>query len=100
MTTVFKSLTGIAMVFVLSFVSATASFAQNAGKLEAEIKQLELFSTDPQVVSAVKSYNSTPPSAEAKAMTNDRWHSLTLFDPFVRAIGKTEPFRVSEDKAR
>ncbi len=90
MTTVFKSLTGIAMVFVLSFVSATASFAQNAGKLEAEIKQLKPFSTDPEVVSAVKAYNSTTPSPEAKAMTNEKWHSLTLFDPFVRGVGKTE----------
>jgi len=89
MTTAFKSLTRLAMVFILCFVSATASFAQDAGKLEAEIKQLKPFSTDPQVVSAVKAYNSTTPSPEAQAMTNEKWRSLTLFDPFVRAVGKT-----------
>jgi hypothetical protein len=88
MTTAFKSLTRLAMVFILSFVSATASFAQDAEKLAAEIKQLKPFSTDPQVVSAVKAYNSTTPSPEAKAMTNEKWRSLTLFDPFVRAVGK------------
>ena len=41
------------------------------------------------MVSAVKSYNSTTPSAEAKAMTNEQWRSLTLFDPFVRCVGKS-----------
>jgi len=57
-------------------------------KLTVQIKHLETLSADPQVVSAVKAYNSTTPTPEAKAMTNDKWHSLTLFDPFVRAIGK------------
>ncbi len=83
----------MAIIFSLSlsfsFLPATTGFAQDAGKLEAEIKQLKSFSTDPQVVSAVKAYNSTTPSPEALAMTNEKWHSLTLFDPFVRAVGKT-----------
>ncbi|HVI08722.1 MAG TPA: hypothetical protein VND65_10555 [Candidatus Binatia bacterium] len=57
-------------------------------KLNAKIKQLDSLSTDPQVVSAVKAYNSAARSAEEKEMTNEKWHSLTLFDPFVRAIGK------------
>lgn len=58
-------------------------------RFDAKVKQLQHFSTDPQIVSAVKSYNATTPSAEAKAMTNEQWHSLTLFDPFVRSIGKS-----------
>jgi len=90
MTTTIKSVAKVALVFV---IWAAGCYAQGPpelqAKLSAEIKQLELFSADPQVVSAVKSYNATPPSAEAKAMTNDKWHGLTLFDPFVRAIGKT-----------
>jgi hypothetical protein len=73
-------------------VMICAVFAQGPpelqAKLSAKIKQLDRLSTDPQIVSAVKAYNSAPPSAETKAMTNDKWHSLTLFDPFVRAIGK------------
>jgi hypothetical protein len=73
-------------------ISAVACFAQAPpepqSKLNSVIKQLQLLSADPQVVSAVKTYNSTTPSAEAKAMTNEKWHSLTLFDPFVRGIGK------------
>jgi hypothetical protein len=59
-------------------------------KLNTKIKQLQPFSTDPLVVNAVKAYNSSPRSPEEKAMTNESWHSLTLFDPFVRAIGKTD----------
>jgi hypothetical protein len=90
MTTTAKSIMKMATVLL---VAATASFAQAPpelqAKLNAKIKQLEGFSTDSQVVGAVKTYNSTAPSAEQKAMTNDKWHSLTLFDPFVRAIGKS-----------
>jgi len=75
------------------FAWATAGFAQAPpeikAKLDAKIRQLEAFRTDPQVVSAVKAYNATPPSPEAKAMTNEKWHSLSLMDPFVRTVGKT-----------
>src|ERR1700693_1264127 len=85
-----KRITRTAMIALLA---ATASFAQAPAelqaKLNAKIKQLNSLSTDAQVVDAVKAYNSATPSPEAKAMTNENWHSLTLFDPFVRAIGKS-----------
>jgi hypothetical protein len=91
MTAAVKSVMKIVIELLIS-IAATASFAQAPpelqAKLNAQIKQLVLFSADPQVVNAVKSYNSTPPSPEAKAMTNDKWHSLGLFDPFVRAVAK------------
>jgi hypothetical protein len=77
------------LILFLILVSAIASLAQSPAKLEAEIKHLKLFSTDPEVVGAVKAYNSTPRSPEEKAMTNDKWHGLTLFDPFVRGVSKT-----------
>jgi len=89
MTTTIKSVTRLALVLV---ICAASCYSQGPPelqvKLSAKIKQLEVFSADSQVVSAVKTYNSTTPSSEAKSMTNDTWHSLTLFDPFVRAIGK------------
>jgi hypothetical protein len=81
----------IAKLFLL-LICAVASFGQAPPELQAkltpEIKQLQAIAVDPQVISAVKSYNSTTPSPEAKDMTNDKWHALTLFDPFVRTIGK------------
>ena len=58
-------------------------------KLDAKIKQLAAFSTDSEIVKEVKAHNAAPASAEAAAMTNDQWHSLTVLDPFVRASAKT-----------
>jgi hypothetical protein len=82
----------ISSITAILLFAAVASIAQAPPELQAklntEIKHLETISSDSQVVAAVKTYNSTAPSAEAKAMTNEQWHSLSLFDPFVRAIGK------------
>lgn len=57
-------------------------------KLDAKIKHLESFETDPQVISAVREHNAKPASPEAQSMTNEKWHSLSVLDPFVRSIGK------------
>ena len=77
---------------IASFVIVAASFAQAPpelqAKLHAKMPNLEAISSEAAVVTAVKAYNATPASPEAKAMTNDKWHSLTLFDPFVRSLGK------------
>jgi hypothetical protein len=78
---------------LIVFISSVAGFGQAPpeikAKLDAEIKQLESLSTDPEVVNAVRAHNATPASAEAMAMTNDKWHSLSVLDPFVRAAAKT-----------
>jgi len=62
--------------------------AEIKAKLDAQIKRLVLISNDPELVSAVKAHNATPPTAEALAMTNDKWHGLSVLDPFVRATAK------------
>ena len=89
MTTTIKA----AALMLVAILVPAADFAQAPpeikAKFDAKAKQLQRFSTDPQIVSAVKSYNATTPSAEAKAMTNEQWRSLSLFDPFVRSIGKS-----------
>lgn len=59
------------------------------GKLDAEIKQLATLETDPEIVNAVKTYNAAARSAEAQAMTNEKWHGLSVLDPFVRTAAKT-----------
>lgn len=56
-------------------------------KVTAKIKTFQAWSTDPQVVAAVKEYNASP-SAEAKEMTTDKWKGLTIMDPFVRSLAK------------
>src|ERR1700690_3474915 len=80
-------------VFLLVLIYAVAGFGQAPpeikAKLDAKIKQLSSFSTDREVVNAVKGDNAIPPTGEAAAMTNEKWHSLTVLDPFVRAVAKT-----------
>jgi hypothetical protein len=71
---------------------ATAAFGQGLSadvkaKVDAKAKQLMALGSDAAVVSAVKAYNADP-SAEAKAMTNDKWKQLTVLDPFVRSLSK------------
>jgi hypothetical protein len=85
----FKPLIKMAMLILISSAASSGQAPPELqAKLNAQIKRLETIGSDPQVVGAVRTYNSTPATPESKAMTNDKWHSLTLFDPFVRAIGK------------
>ncbi|MCW5982344.1 MAG: hypothetical protein KIT09_29935 [Bryobacteraceae bacterium] len=56
-------------------------------KVDAKAKQLAAWGSDPVIVAAVKAHN-VGPSAEAAAMTNDKWKTLTLLDPFVRSFAK------------
>lgn len=82
----------LSLLWFIVLLAGSLSVAQAPpelqAKLTAELITLEVDSADAQVVSAVKAYDSTPASADAKAMTNEKWHQLTLFDPFVRTVGK------------
>jgi hypothetical protein len=101
-TTTIKALVTAAMAILVLTAGLAQAPADIKAKFDTKVKELESLSTDPQVVIAVKSYNSTPPSAEAKAMTNEQWRSLTLLDPFVRSIGKnplSEYLRTKRDDA-
>jgi hypothetical protein len=88
-----KNLFAIVTVTVFSLLLATQSMAADAlsadqqAKLAAKIKTFQTWGTDPQVVAAVKEYNASP-SADAKAMTNDKWKGLNIMDPFVRSLAK------------
>ncbi len=88
-----KMIKQVLLGMVVMLAVAASSYAQAPpemkAKLDAEMKQLQAVAADPQVVAAVKAYNGTTPSAEAASMTNEKWHGLTLFDPFVRNVAKT-----------
>lgn len=56
--------------------------------VDAATKDAQAWAVDPAIVGAVKAANATP-SDEAKAMTQDKWKSLTLTDPFIRAFAKS-----------
>ncbi|PWT98187.1 MAG: hypothetical protein C5B51_29815 [Terriglobia bacterium] len=69
------------------YARAESTAADVRAKVESKAKQLQAWGSDPQIVAAVKDYNANPP-AEAKAMTNEHWKTLTLLDPFVRSFSK------------
>ena len=57
-------------------------------KVQAKAKQLSSWSTDPAIVEAVKAHNANPP-AEYRDMTQEKWKSLSVLDPAVRALSKS-----------
>jgi hypothetical protein len=78
---------------VLAALAASTCLAQDLppeikAKIETRIKQLEYLSTDPHVVDAVKAYDASP-WPEGKGMTNEKWASLSVLDPFVRSLSKS-----------
>lgn len=54
--------------------------------LDKQIEGIKRLSTDPTIVAAVKKYNATP----ASTMTNDKWKTLTLISPEVKALVKND----------
>ena len=63
---------------------AAALSAPIQAKVDARLKQLQAWGSDPAIVSAVKAYNAAPPAE----MTNDQWKTLQVLDPKVRAYTK------------
>jgi len=89
MTTSKNAFTSCLIVFICAVASFSQAPPEIKSKLDAKIKQLSSFSTDPEIVNAVKAHNAAPPAGEALTMTNEQWHSLTVLDPFVRTTAKT-----------
>jgi hypothetical protein len=56
-------------------------------KIDAKVKEIAAWAVDPVVVKAVKEQNESP-SADVKAMTQEKWKGLSQLDPFVRALTK------------
>jgi hypothetical protein len=88
-----KSFPAVMVLICICAIAAIAGFGQAPpeikAKLDAKILELTPLSTDPELVNAVKAHNTAAASAEAMAMTNDKWHTLSVLDPFVRATAKS-----------
>lgn len=88
-----RSATLISSLFVILFLTVAVCTAEEAispdvqAKIDAKVKGLQAWGSDPTVVAAVKEFNSNP-SAEAKAMTNDKWKTMNIMSPFVRSLVK------------
>lgn len=59
------------------------------GKIDAEMKQIQVWAGDPVILNAVKAQNASLPP-EYAAMTQEKWAALTVMDPFVRSFTKNE----------
>jgi hypothetical protein len=79
----------ITTILILSCVILTALAgdltAETQAKINAKLKIFQEWGKDARIVDAVKVYNVSP-SAEAKAMTNEKWKTLTILNPFVRSL--------------
>ena len=56
-------------------------------KIDAQVKAIQAWASDPVIVNAVKAQNASLPPDYA-AMTEDKWHGLSVLDPFVRGFNK------------
>jgi hypothetical protein len=74
-----------ALATVVGLGAPTAAAAVDPAmqaKIDAQVKTIQVWASDPAIVNAVKAQNANPPAAH-KAMTQEKWASLTGFDPFV-----------------
>lgn len=56
-------------------------------KVNAKMKEVQAWAADPVIVAAVKAHN-TGLGDDFKAMTQEKWKSLTVLDPFIRPFSK------------
>lgn len=56
-------------------------------KIDDQIKAIVTWAADPVVIDAVRTHNSNTP-AEHSSLNQEKWHSLTVLDPIVRAFTK------------
>ncbi len=58
-------------------------------KLDAQLKLVQEWAKDPVIVKATKEHNANLPADQA-AMTQEKWKTLSVLDPFIRALTKNE----------
>jgi hypothetical protein len=85
-------LTKVILGLILVTLSGGAVQAQTLeaavqAKVDAKVKEVQAWASDPAIVGAVKQQNTTLP-ADYGAMTQDKWKTLSILDPFVRSFTK------------
>ncbi|HLP03554.1 MAG TPA: hypothetical protein VK163_16115 [Opitutaceae bacterium] len=77
---------GLVAVLFSTLACAQVDSALQA-KIDHEIEAAKVLAADPAIVAAVQAHNAAP-SGDAAAMTQEKWKTLTLLDPFVRGFSK------------
>lgn len=76
---------------IVAFLSPLYSQGLDAAiqaKIDARIKDITAWGTDPALVEAVRAHNASPLPPEQAALTQDSWKALTVLDPVVRSFTK------------
>lgn len=73
-------------VFAAPLAAEPADAALQA-KLDAKIAEVKTWATDPVIISAVVAQNTELPATHA-AITQEKWKSFTVLDPFVRSFSR------------
>jgi hypothetical protein len=76
-----------AVAAALTAVHAAQLEPEQQAKIDAKIATIKTWAADPTIVSAVAAHNAQVPGDQA-AMTQEKWKSLTVLDPFVRSFSK------------
>ena len=61
---------------------------EQQAKVDAKVAVIKTWAAEPAVVAAVVAHNTQVPADQA-AMTQEKWKSLSVLDPFVRSFTKT-----------
>jgi hypothetical protein len=82
-----RKLSATAVILFGMAVSSTAASlpADLEAKVNAKAQALKAWSSDPQIVGAVKTYNTSPP-AEVQGMSEEKWKALPGLAPVVRSL--------------
>ncbi len=92
-----KSVVVSAVLTLLVAAPAWAMDAELKAKVEARVDAVKAIAAESAVVTAVRNQNQSP-SNEVKSMTQDKWAGLSMLDPFVRSLTKTEAAKVINDR--
>lgn len=58
-------------------------------KVDAQIKSVQAWASDPIIINAVKGQNARP-KPELLAMTQEKWRDLSKLDPYVRSFDRND----------
>jgi hypothetical protein len=71
------------------FVFAQDSSQEQQLKINLKLQEFKVLGSDPQVVAAVKNYN-TSGKTTPHEMTNEKWKSISMLDPLVKTLIKND----------
>jgi hypothetical protein len=89
-------------LLLLSFLAAFTCGAEDLdpamqARLDVQVKMVQEWAANPVILNAVKAHNATP-SAEAVAMTQEKWKAASVLDPFVHSFTRNAVAELLKNK--